>query len=184
MFRTLLVASLLTLGGCADASIVINNIDNSSGYRGGQGSGQIYICMLTPFSSLYADAARSEQIARYKVGQRCERGQGEGSLFCRPKDASCSTTTLDEGYSQGADRLMVYEDSSQRGASLSIDRDIPDLSRYRFADRISSFSVPQGWTVRFYEGTDYSGGYYTRSGGEQEATGFNDHIRSIRILNR
>ncbi|WP_416041994.1 beta/gamma crystallin-related protein [Edwardsiella ictaluri] len=111
-------------------------------------------------------------------------GRERVAFFCRPKDASCSTTTLDEGYSQGADRLMVYEDSSQRGASLSIDRDIPDLSRYRFADRISSFSVPQGWTVRFYEGTDYSGGYYTRSGGEQEATGFNDHIRSIRILNR
>ncbi|WCF13272.1 beta/gamma crystallin-related protein [Edwardsiella piscicida] len=127
--------------------------------------------MLTPFSSVYADAARSEQIARYKVGQRCERGQGEGSLFCRPKDATCSTTTLDEGYSQGADRLMVYEDSRQRGASLSIDRDIPDLSRYRFADRISSFSVPQGWTVRFYEGTDYSGDTIPAAAGSRRRPG-------------
>ncbi|MDA6077619.1 beta/gamma crystallin-related protein [Edwardsiella anguillarum] len=66
---------------------------------------------------------------------------------------------------------MVYEDSRQRGASLSIDRDIPDLSRYRFADRISSFSVPQGWTVRFYEGTDYSGGTILAAAGSRRRPG-------------
>ena len=184
MLKGLCVASLLALGGCADASIVINHVDNFSGYRGESGGGQIYVCTLTPFNNVYADAGRSEQIARYKVGQRCERGQGEGSLFCRTKEAVCTTTTLDGSAGEGSAQLVVYEDARQRGASLIIDRDIPDLSNYGFADRISSFSVPRVWTVRFYEGRNYSGGYYTRHGGAQEATGFNDRVQSIRILSR
>ncbi|QPR29805.1 hypothetical protein I6G97_12780 [Edwardsiella hoshinae] len=184
-FKALCAASLLALGGCADASLVINHVDNFSGYRGeSRAGGQIYICTLTPFNNVYADAGWSEQIARYKVGQRCERGQGEGSLFCRTKEAVCTTTRLEGPASEGAAQLVVYEDTWQRGASLRIDRDIPDLADYGFADRISSFSIPRGWTVRFYEGRDYSGGYYTRHGGEQDATGFNDRIRSIRILSR
>lgn len=97
MFRAVWLVALLALTGCADASIIINNIDNSAGFRGPRGEGRIYLCLLTPFNKVYVDAARSERIARYKVGQRCEREHKEGSLFCRPKDAVCSTTTLDDG---------------------------------------------------------------------------------------
>ncbi len=44
--------------------------------------------------------------------------------------------------------------------------------------------MPAGWVVRFFEETDFRGGYYTRKGGEQEATDFNNRIRSVRILSR
>lgn len=116
------------------------------------------------------------------MSRRCQQKQGNGNLFCEAAKASCITTTLDE--SNGASTLLVFDGSRQRGESLSIDRDIADLGRYGFANRISSFTVPAGWVVRFYEETDFRGGYYTRKGGEQEATDFNNRIRSVRILSR
>ncbi|MEZ6964615.1 beta/gamma crystallin-related protein [Aeromonas sp. S9(2024)] len=174
--------TLLTLAGMTRADILINpNIVVANGGQG-YGGGRIHVCTLTPFNSVYADAGRSEWLARQKVSRRCQQKQGNGSLFCEAAKASCITTTLDE--SDGASTLLVFDGARQRGESLSIDRDIPDLARYGFANRISSFTVPTGWVVRFYEETDFRGGYYTRKGGEQEATDFNNRIRSVRILSR
>lgn len=174
--------TLLTLAGMARADILINpNIVVANGGQG-YGGGRIHVCTLTPFNSVYADAGRSEWLARQKVSRRCQQKQGNGSLFCEAAKASCITTTLDE--SDGASTLLVFDGARQRGESLSIDRDIPDLARYGFANRISSFTVPDGWVVRFFEETDFRGGYYTRKGGEQEATDFNYRIKSVRILSR
>ncbi|WP_421210566.1 beta/gamma crystallin-related protein [Aeromonas enteropelogenes] len=178
--------TLLTLAGMARADILINpNIVVANGGQG-YGGGRIHVCTLTPFNSVYADAGRSEWLARQKVSRRCQQGQGNNSLFCEPAKASCITTTLDERLdeSDDASTLLVFDGARQRGESLRIDRDIPDLARYGFANRISSFTVPDGWVVRFFEETDFRGGYYTRKGGEQEATDFNNRIKSVRILSR
>lgn len=174
--------TLLSLAGMAHADILINpNIVVANGDQG-YGGGRIYVCTLNPFNNIYADAGRSEWLARQKVSRRCQQGQGNNSLFCEPTKASCITTTLDE--SDGASTLLVFDGAHQSGDSLRIDRDIADLARYGFANRISSFTVPAGWVVRFFEETDFRGGYYTRKGGEQEATDFNNRIRSVRILSR
>lgn len=179
---------LLAVAGCADASIIINqNIGLDPVYEPASRPAnreRIYVCTLTPFSDVYADAGRSERSARHKVSQRCEQGQGNGSIFCKTKDAVCTATSLDEDDGHAQNVLMIFDGSHQRGASLAISRDMPDLARYGFADRLSSFSIPDGWTVRFYEGISYTGGYYTRQGGDQEAIDFDNKIRSIRILKR
>lgn len=171
--------ALLTLSTAVRADILINPQILVNGQS--QGGGLIHICTLTPFNSVYADAGRSEWLARQKVSRRCQQGQGN-SLFCEAAKASCITTTLDE--SGDASTLLVFDGAHQSGDSLRIDRDIVDLGRYGFANRISSFTVPAGWVVRFFEETDFRGGYYTRKGGEQEATDFNNRIRSVRILSR
>lgn len=180
MNKLFVLLALLTLSTAVRADILINPQILVNGQS--NGGGRIHVCTLTPFNSVYADAGRSEWLARQKVSRRCQQGQGNNSLFCEAAKASCITTTLDE--SDDASILLVFDGAHQSGDSLRIDRDIADLGRYGFANRISSFTVPAGWVVRFFEETDFRGGYYTRKGGEQEATDFNNRIRSVRILSR
>lgn len=184
MNKLFVLLALLTLSTAVRADILINPQIVVNGQS--NGGGRIHVCTLTPFNSVYADAGRSEWLARQKVSRRCQQGQGNNSLFCEAAKASCITTTLDERLdeSDGASTLLVFDGAHQRGESLSIDRDIADLAHYGFANRISSFTVPDGWVVRFFEETDFRGGYYTRKGGEQEATDFNNRIKSVRILSR
>ncbi|WP_369686445.1 hypothetical protein [Photobacterium kishitanii] len=68
------------------------------------------------------------------------------------------------------------------GTSVNITHDEPNLSIYNFDNRMSSYDIPSGWTVRFYEGTNYTGGFYTRKGGDGNATGFDNKVSSIKIL--
>ncbi len=157
MNQLFVLLALLTLSTAVRADILINPQIVVNGQS--QGGGRIHVCTLTPFNSVYADAGRSEWLARQKVSRRCQQGQGNNSLFCEAAKASCITTTLDE--SDDASTLLVFDGAHQSGESLRIDRDIADLGRYGFADRISSFTVPAGWVVRFFEETDFRGGYYT-----------------------
>ncbi|AGH73614.1 DUF1028 domain-containing protein [Edwardsiella piscicida] len=82
------------------------------------------------------------------------------------------------------DHLEVYADPHQKGESLNILQDISDLSQYNFSERISSFAIPHGWTVRFFEDKNFSGNYYTRVEGDTEASAFDNKARSVRILSR
>ena len=79
-------------------------------------------------------------------------------------------------------RLEIFEHSHFEGRKLEITRDTPDLGD--FNGKLSSFAMPDGWVVRFYEGTNYTGRYYTRIYNEYLTTDFNDRTRSIRILSK
>lgn len=144
----------------------------------------VHICALSPFSEFYAEAAKSEQNAREKTARRCELGQGKGSIFCKAKDAKCSTSKISFNGDYFEESMIVYAKSWQKGEYLEIDENIPNLSRYDFADKIASYSIPDGWTVRFYEGVNYTGKYHTEFGGSRNTSGYSEKTRSIKIIRR
>ena len=147
--------------------------------------GKVYVCTLKPFMDVYADVGITEDFARYKVKQRCEQGQGEDSLFCKEKEAVCVTSSLfgeEELEPSVPKRLVIYSRHNQRGKAIAINHDEPDLSDLGFNDALSSYSVPPGWIVRFYEGKHYTGAFYTRKSGKGNATDFDDTVSSIRVL--
>lgn len=75
MNKLFVLLALLTLSTAARADILINPQIVVNGQS--QGGGRIHICTLTPFNSVYADAGRSEWLARQKVSRRCQQGQGK-----------------------------------------------------------------------------------------------------------
>ncbi|MGL5291496.1 MAG: phosphatidylinositol-specific phospholipase C domain-containing protein [Vibrionaceae bacterium] len=84
-----------------------------------------------------------------------------------------------------APALEIFEHSNLQGQSLRVNDDISDLGNMN--DKLSSWSIPDGWEVRFYTDVDFKGDYYTRSyrdGNHGEASEFNDKVRSIKILGR
>lgn len=78
-------------------------------------------------------------------------------------------------------RLVLFSDSFQRGPSIEIGQDVPDLSDYRFNDRASSFLVAGG-TWQVCEHANYRGRCEILSGGtgELKPVRMNDNISSIR----
>ncbi|MBA5761459.1 hypothetical protein H2O73_03800 [Vibrio sp. 404] len=145
-----------------------------------------YICTLKPFTDTFVEAGRSEKSAKRNVREQCENSYGEGSMFCRSKDATCKVSnSYQDSHSkitnQGA---VIYQNRQMTGRYLFIENDIPDLNVFKFDNQLRSFSIPRGWRVRFYVGTNYTGDYYTRDGGSQNADGFEGVISSIRIISR
>jgi hypothetical protein len=86
---------------------------------------------------------------------------------------------------QKRNSVVIYTDTNTNGLSEFITEDTPYLGT--FSDQMSSFIIPNSWTVRFYEHADYQGGYYTRSGRDkhyENTDGFNDKISSVKILSK
>lgn len=86
---------------------------------------------------------------------------------------------------QKRDSVVIYTDINTNGLSEFITEDTPYLGE--FSDQMSSFIIPNSWTVRFYEHADYQGDYYTRSGRDkhyENTDGFNDKISSVKILSK
>ncbi|MDD9158020.1 hypothetical protein PVK64_17800 [Aliivibrio sp. S4TY2] len=171
MKKIYMLITLLSFSSISNAAFNSNN---------GQ---EVYVCTLQPFNDIFADVGITEDIARYKVGKRCEIKQGGNSIFCKPKDASCSVSYL-TGMSESYKSLTIYSDKFQRGIALNITGNESDLTRHNFNDSMSSFLIPVGWTVRFYENKNYEGGYYTRKNGKGNAQGFDKKISSIQILSK
>lgn len=185
MKKILFLTTLLGFSAAsqADLRVEFNNVNNLNNNTNGSHNSRVYVCTLQPFTDVFADVGMSEDIARYKVHQRCEQSQGENSIFCKAKEAKCIKSSLAFDSDSGRhDAIALYSHKNHRGQSITISHDVPNLNVYNFDDRMSSYYIPTGWTVRFYEGTNYSGGYYTRKGGDENATGFNNKISSIKIL--
>ncbi|WP_279151916.1 beta/gamma crystallin-related protein [Photobacterium iliopiscarium] len=159
----------------------VNNLNNNNGSN----SGRVYVCTLKPFSDVFADVGVTEDMARYKVQRRCEKSKGEGSIFCKAKEAKCVESSLVSGMDTGRYKskgVSIYSQNNQRGESVKITRDVPNLNDYDFDNKMSSYDIPMGWSVRFYEGINYSGVYYTRNSGDANATEFDNQVSSIKIL--
>ncbi|BCK28020.1 hypothetical protein FG135_09065 [Vibrio cholerae] len=81
--------------------------------------------------------------------------------------------------------MYIYEHMDFRGQSMRICNDIPDLGPLN--NKLSSYKLPKGWQVRFFDGKNYTGGYYTRESNSTDNSmtyDFNDKIESIKILKK
>ena len=96
---------------------------------------KIYVCTIKPFTQVFADAGITENTARAKVAERCNQSEGGHSMFCKPERASCITTMLG---SERKGNLVIYAHKNQRGASLTMNSDQPDLTKRGFNDKMSS----------------------------------------------
>ncbi len=75
--------------------------------------------------------------------------------------------------------LTIFADADYSGERLSISDSIADLEGMN--NKLSSYTIPDGWEVVFFEGKNFTGGYYTRHSSSSYASDFNDLIQSIRI---
>ncbi|PSW76641.1 hypothetical protein CTN07_22305 [Photobacterium damselae] len=81
--------------------------------------------------------------------------------------------------------VTIFEHDNFQGRAKKIIGDIVDLGD--FNNQMSSYKIPKGWQVRFYEGANFQGGFYTRSSDGWDSTftaGFNDKIKSIKIIKK
>ncbi|WP_127554781.1 hypothetical protein [Morganella morganii] len=65
----------------------------------------------------------------------------------------CTTATviLSNGDSrhQGLSAIVLFNGFDQTGQHLLVNESIDDFSTYNFDNKIMSFDIPDGWTVRF-----------------------------------
>ncbi|TOD07919.1 hypothetical protein CGJ70_23730, partial [Vibrio parahaemolyticus] len=80
------------------------------------------------------------------------------------------------------DAPVIYEHENKKGKKYVLTDDVPFLEGMN--DKMSSWSIPAGWEVRFYEHENYQGRYYTRGSGHGNTDGWNDMISSVKILNK
>ncbi len=86
-------------------------------------------------------------------------------------------------YPKMKNAVVLYENENHDGRAFHIRRDNPNLGKNEFLDKMSSFVLPKGMTVRFYSGLNYEGRYFTRSDSERVLhEDMNDKIRSVKIL--
>ncbi len=78
--------------------------------------------------------------------------------------------------------VVLYDNTNYSGHSVALDRSIPFLGDINFDDKMDSYRIPAGWTVRFYKDANYKGDYYTRTQSEVHSYGFFDSISSVKIF--
>lgn len=77
--------------------------------------------------------------------------------------------------------FMIFEHMDYKGYYFNVTSDISVLNNYNWNDKMSSWIIPKGWEVRFYEHENFKGKYYTRTK-SGNANDFNDIVSSIKIL--
>ncbi len=79
--------------------------------------------------------------------------------------------------------ITLYENGHFQGEQEQVCGDTPVLGNFK--NRMTSYSLPDGVSVRFYEEENYKGGYYTRhwnDQGDRELVAFNDKTQSIKFI--
>jgi hypothetical protein len=74
--------------------------------------------------------------------------------------------------------VTIYSQPNQQNELFKVSQSIPDVTGNK---HIQSFDIPSGFAVRFYQGANYSGGYYSRSGKGNLDVG---EIASIKFTSR
>lgn len=84
-------------------------------------------------------------------------------------------------YGRGSADVVLFSSSNMRGDPVEINRDVADLSAYRFNDKASSILVTSG-TWLACEHANYKGRceVISQGSGDLRAIGLNDNISSIR----
>ncbi len=80
---------------------------------------------------------------------------------------------------ESVDELIIYEKNNNKGESLRIRSDLSDLAA--FNKKVSSFYLPKGWTVIFYEEINYGGTFYTRKDSMLSLGEIGNKVRSLKI---
>ncbi|WP_375320923.1 hypothetical protein [Aliivibrio logei] len=82
---------------------------------------------------------------------------------------------------------VLNSDWLDKGLAILTTSDIADLNTEDMSyinDRIKAWSIPKGWTVRFYEDPNFQGNFWTRQGGRGDEVELRDKISSIQILSK
>ncbi|MGL5266771.1 MAG: beta/gamma crystallin-related protein, partial [Plesiomonas shigelloides] len=80
------------------------------------------------------------------------------------------------------DGVKLFEHGDYQGRSITIDESVSDLSLLNFNDVMSSFDLPDGWEVVFYQHGNFTGKKYTRQG--RGHAPINDQISSVKITKK
>lgn len=78
--------------------------------------------------------------------------------------------------------LYANENWDDRYLGTAIKEDTPDLGY--MGGKTVSWTIPKGWTVRFFAGKNYTGDYWTRTGGKGQEPELRDKFQSVQILSR
>ncbi|BCO14964.1 hypothetical protein RIMD111065_33200 [Aeromonas hydrophila] len=82
------------------------------------------------------------------------------------------------------DRVVVFEHGDFGGEKYSFDSSQPKLPD-SVSGKLSSYAIPSGWKVRFYESENYRGRSWSRDSNSSDhkfTQDFNDVVRSIEVL--
>lgn len=82
---------------------------------------------------------------------------------------------------------VVYEHSNYGGKSVTLAgcySHFGGLCTVSWENKISSVSVPEGWSVELYDETGYGGNHYSTSNSVEDLSniGWNDRVKSIRVV--
>ncbi|HFQ5059157.1 TPA: anthrax toxin-like adenylyl cyclase domain-containing protein [Vibrio vulnificus] len=115
-----------------------------------------------------------------------EHANFEGKKYTRSgsgnapiNDAISSVKILSKPEEQ---KISLFGDYNYSGQTVYVTESVPYLSNFDFNDKLSSFKIPNGWEVIFYEDENYKGRKYTRSG--NGSAPINDKISSIKITKK
>jgi hypothetical protein len=80
--------------------------------------------------------------------------------------------------------VVLYTDECRMGVSLGVNEAVNDLNKYNFDNKVSSITVNNDKTWRFYADKDFSGAYIDVQPGESldKLTALNDDIESLKAL--
>ncbi|MGL6343202.1 MAG: beta/gamma crystallin-related protein [Waterburya sp.] len=80
--------------------------------------------------------------------------------------------------------VVLYTDECRMGTSLGVNEAVNDLNKYNFDNKVSSITVNNDKTWRFYADKDFSGAYIDVKPGESldKLTALNDDIESLKSL--
>ncbi|CAE6891345.1 hypothetical protein ACOMICROBIO_GDFFDHBD_00918 [Vibrio sp. B1REV9] len=78
--------------------------------------------------------------------------------------------------------VKLYSELDQSGEMVQLSANVADLNSFDFGNKLSSYNIPANYRVRFYEGTNFTGRYYTRDAGVTNASHFLDIVNSVEIL--
>lgn len=124
------------------------------------------------YVTVYADFGRSVTLNNILPGESYEV-QSHGTTFNKH---------LKVHKKQSAPQVILYDLFNKKGDKLVISQDQSNLTY--FNDKISSYTLPEGWTVRFYTEPNYQGDYYTRHESTYHDSHIDNKIKSIKILSK
>ncbi|PQJ84889.1 immunoglobulin-like domain-containing protein [Aliivibrio sifiae] len=78
--------------------------------------------------------------------------------------------------------VKLYAENDQSGEMVQFSSDVADMSVFGFDNKLSSYDIPQGYSVRFFEGLNFTGTYYTRHSSVGNSTVFDNIVKSVKVL--
>lgn len=111
--------------------------------------------------------------------------QGGEGPHREPKPSPPKNLSKYYEYDSSYSSPYAFEHDGLQGARLSLRSDRANLKDLSWNDKISSFSIPEGWEITFYKDVGYKGDTFTKTGPvtyyKLKPFGWNDEASSIRV---